>query len=69
MTKLQMIERANGSCVFSVNIPLEIIEEIGWGKGIELLLETKKIQGNSIIIIFRKEEKINLLEEKNDSTI
>ena len=29
MPKLQRIKRSNGSLVYSVNIPLEIIEELG----------------------------------------
>lgn len=33
MPKLQKITRTNGSCVYSVNIPLEVIEELNWGKG------------------------------------
>jgi len=32
MAKLQKIKRSNGSVVYSVNIPLEIIEELDWEK-------------------------------------
>ena len=38
MSKLQRIKRSNGSCIFSVNIPLEAIEELNWEKGSELRL-------------------------------
>ena len=30
MAKLQSIKRTNGSTVFSVNIPLDCIEEVDW---------------------------------------
>jgi len=41
MAKLQRIKRANGSLVFSVNIPLELIEELKWKKGLELQILTE----------------------------
>jgi len=55
MPKLQRIKRANGSVVFSVNIPLEIIEELGWEKGIKLFLETHLVKNNKIILMSKKE--------------
>ncbi len=61
MPKLQRIKRANGSLVHSVNIPLEIIEELGWEKGMKLSLE---IKGEKDIIIFKEEDEINEQEEK-----
>ncbi len=70
MPKLQRIKRANGSVVFSMNIPLEIIEELGWEKGAELSMEIQKVRVGPGIIIFRNEDKINEQEEKlNDTKI
>jgi len=43
MPKLQMIKRANGSKVYSVNIPLEYIEEMGWEKGDELSVSKERV--------------------------
>ncbi len=59
MPKLQRIKRSNGSLVYSVNIPLEFIEELGWEKGNDLALERRKVRDNEIIMVFRKEEEIN----------
>ena len=56
MPKLQRIKRANGSLVHSVNIPLEIIEDLGWEKGSDLELETLNNDGKDVIIISKKEE-------------
>jgi len=64
MPKLQRIKRSNGSLVFSVNIPLELIEELDWEKGQELSIEIKKVGINQFVMIFKNEE-----EEKNDITI
>ncbi len=52
MVKLQKTIRGNGSIVYSMNIPLDIIDQIGWEKGDELemiknfdrLIITKKIK-------------------------
>jgi hypothetical protein len=63
MPKLQRIMRSNGSFVYSVNIPLEIIEVLGWDKGIELSVETQKVRVSSGILVFKTEEE----EESNDS--
>jgi len=65
MPKLQRIKRSNGSVVFSVNIPLEIIEELDWEKGTELLMEIGKVRVSKSIIVFREEEPIKK-EEKSD---
>ena len=65
MPKLQRIKRSNGSVVFSVNIPLEIIEELDWEKGTELLMEIGKVRVGKSIIVFREEE-LNQKEEKID---
>ena len=59
MPKLQRIKRSNGSLVYSVNIPLEIIEELEWEKGNELDLETWNDNGKQIIKIIKKEEDNN----------
>ena len=69
MPKLQRIKRSNGSLVYSVNIPLEIIEELGWEKGTELSLEIQKVRDNQIILVFKKEDELNEQEEQNDTTI
>ena len=70
MPKLQRIKRSNGSVVFSMNIPLEIIEELGWEKGAELFMEIRKVRVGKIIIVFKEEDQINNKEEKlNDTKI
>ncbi len=69
MPKLQRIKRANGSVVHSVNIPLEIIEELEWKKGTELSIEIQKMKDKPSIMIFRDEDKINEQEEENDTKI
>ena len=66
MPKLQRIKRANGSLVYSVNIPLEIIEELNWEKGIKLSLEIEK--GSLIIMVFKPENKLNEEEEEKNGT-
>ena len=69
MPRLQRIKRANGSLVHSVNIPLEIIEELEWKKGTELLLEIQKIKDDQVIMVFIDKDKINEEEEENDTPI
>ena len=70
MPKLQRIKRSNGSVVFSMNIPLEIIEELDWEKGTELSIEIQKVRVGKSIIVFREEDQINNKEEKiNDTKI
>lgn len=55
MAKLQKIKRSNGSIVYSVNIPKEIIDDINWEKGEELDLEaTQDESGNKIIIVSKQ---------------
>lgn len=39
MVKLQSIKRANGSVVNSVNLPLELINQLNWIKGDDLKIE------------------------------
>jgi len=65
MPKLQKIKRANGSLVYSVNFPLEIIEELGWEKGQKLGVEIFSETDNEplSIKIFKEDEK-----EENDGT-
>ena len=69
MAKLQKIKRSNGSVVYSVNIPLEIIEELEWEKGVELSMEIQKVRVGKSILVFRDEDKINEQEEENDTNI
>ena len=59
MPKLQRIKRSNGSLVFSVNIPLEIIEQLDWEKGNELSLEIRKVRDKEIIMVFKIGDEIN----------
>ena len=56
MAKLQKIKRANGSLVYSVNIPLEIIDELKWEKGDNLILEKDNLNKDSIIINLGEKE-------------
>jgi|GEM_PF-1759337 len=69
MAKLQRIKRSNGSVVYSVNIPLEIIEELGWRKGDTLIVNLSEATNYEIIkgaiIIFRDGSDINEKEEQN----
>lgn len=65
MPKLQRIKRSNGSVVFSVNIPLEIIEELEWLKGDNLSLEIQNTRG---FIVF-KEDELNEKGGKDDTEI
>ena len=41
MVKLQKIDRANGTSVYSMNIPKEVIETFKWHKGDCLSVEIK----------------------------
>ena len=59
MPKLQRIKRSNGSLIFSVNIPLEIIEELGWEKGSNLSLENQEVREGPNILIIKKEKEEN----------
>ena len=51
MVKLQRIKRSNDTYVYSVNIPLSLIEELGWKKGSILSVETGKVRVDSCLII------------------
>ncbi len=55
MPKLQRIKRSNGSVVFSVNIPLEIIEELCREKGADLIITWKNIEDKDMMIIEKEE--------------
>jgi hypothetical protein len=55
MSKLQSIKRSNGSFVFSVNIPLEIIDIMKLKKGMELILSVEKFNEKEVIIISKEE--------------
>ena len=50
MPKLQKIKRPNGSVVSSINIPIEIIEALGWVKGAELTVTLYGVNDSKIII-------------------
>jgi hypothetical protein len=54
MSKLQQIVRKNGSVTHSVNIPLEVIEEVKWEKGDELIVETV-IEEKQVSVMIKKE--------------
>lgn len=54
MGKLQQFERANGSIVTSVNIPLEDLEALGWKKGDEIAFDRLTIApGITILMVFK----------------
>jgi bifunctional DNA-binding transcriptional regulator/antitoxin component of YhaV-PrlF toxin-antitoxin module len=53
MSKLQKIVRKNNSEVYSVNLPLEVIENVGWEKGQNLDV---KEDGENVIISKKEEE-------------
>ena len=50
-----MIKRANGSKVYSVNFPQEIIEELEWVKGQDLDFKVGKVRVSQIVIISKKD--------------
>lgn len=52
MPKLQMITRTNGTLVYSINLPLEIIESLNWSKSQIINVETNDLNQ----IILSKEE-------------
>lgn len=59
MAKLQKIKRSNGSVMHSVNIPGEIIEELGWEKGINLDVNVFSKDGIKVIMISKEGEIVN----------
>jgi len=55
--RLQRVKRPNGSVVYSVNIPLEIIEKAGWKKGEEIVIEESDVGTNGVFgILITKED-------------
>jgi bifunctional DNA-binding transcriptional regulator/antitoxin component of YhaV-PrlF toxin-antitoxin module len=62
MSKLQKIVRKNNSEVYSVNLPLEVIENVGWEKGQNLDV---KEDGENVIISKKEEEDGGSDEESN----
>ena len=56
MPRLQKIKRSNGSLVYNINIPLEIIEQLDWEKGDDLTLEIQDSEFGKKVIIFKKKE-------------
>ncbi len=69
MSKLQKILRSNGSSVYSVNIPLEIIEQLSWRKGDDLSLEFNEVEEQSYITIFKKGGEQNVQEETSNAEV
>lgn len=69
MPKLQRIKRSNGSLSYSVNIPLEIIEQLEWEKGTDLEIEIRKVRVSPFITIFRKGGEQDVQEEKSNAEI
>ncbi len=64
-----MIKRTNGSRVYFANFPLDMIEELGWKKGVELSVEIGKVRVSKSSIIFSKEDELNEEEEIDDTEI
>jgi len=64
MPRLQRTKRSNGSILYSVNLPLEFMEELGWEKGSDLSMEIKDIENKQVIIISKDEEELNEKEEE-----
>lgn len=56
MVKLQRVKRSNDTYLYSINIPLYLIEELGWNKGNHLSVEVEKVEIGSCLIIKREEE-------------
>ena len=54
MPKLQMITRTNGSVVFSVNLPQEVMEEVSWEKGTDLVAKVDRIGGIPVVVMFKE---------------
>jgi hypothetical protein len=57
MPKLQRIKRSNGSLVYSVNIPLGLIEELEWRKGYNLDLRVEEIKEAKVLLVSTDELK------------
>ena len=57
MSKLQRIKRANGSVIYSINIPQDIMELIEWKKGEELeVTATKSPDDTWMLVIFNRKK-------------
>lgn len=54
MSKLQQINRSNGSKVSSVNIPKEELEKLDWEKGDELIV-TAEPEDSPLFLKIQKE--------------
>jgi bifunctional DNA-binding transcriptional regulator/antitoxin component of YhaV-PrlF toxin-antitoxin module len=55
MAKLQKTTRGNGSVVWSLNIPQEIMEQMKWEKGQELEI----VKNFDRLVVLRKEEDVS----------
>lgn len=67
MAKLQKINRTNGSHVYSVNIPLELIESLNWGKGDKLELKEVTVRDNTPCLAIFKSPEEKIMEVYNGS--
>lgn len=59
MAKLQKTTRGNGSVVWSLNIPQEIMEQMGWQKGQDLEI----IKNFDRLVVLRKEEDVSEIRD------
>lgn len=55
MVKLQKIVRANGSIVSSVNLPIDLVEQLDWNKGDDIHVAIE-VKNNIKTIILWKED-------------
>ena len=60
MSKLQMIKRKEGSVVYSSNIPIAMIRDLGWQKSDNLSLEIAKVRNRDVLIIFNDEDSLDI---------
>ena len=65
MPKLQRIKRSNGSTIFSMNFPLSLMEQMGWEKGEELVVEFKDHNGITALLIFRQKDEFKKRKEES----
>jgi len=52
MVKLQKIDRANGTCVYSMNIPKNVIDTFKWQKGETLTVTMMKHKNKPVMVVF-----------------
>lgn len=56
MPKLQKTTKPNGSATFTINIPLEEIEKMGWEKGDSLMIVSDLTDSNTPKLVIAKED-------------